>query len=638
MIVRVGVRNRKARPHPAPNVQYMTLAERVRHFAAANAVIFVVRRLWPYLRHEWRRMLIAAGITLLLTTVEVATPVLIGMFVDMILSIQMGATPPSWPHYTIILLLAIGAFSRGHLIARQLGLTGEIGERVAARMRNALWAHLQQLPLDFLRRRGPGRLSMRFISDTRSIQRLVTQGMVRLSQDLLLGLAVLVALLVLNWRMALAIAVVLPIYGAIFRRINPELRKASRSARRRRSRMSAYLNERINGMVAIKSSVRQNDEMQRFRKLTRNLSNRGAQVAAVGGRMEGMAAAAVAGSGVLMLALAAGEAAAGRLTGGALVTFYTLLGLLVPVFQRIALANRYFQEAHISIEYFTSVMEEQPEAPEVDTRPALAVTSGYLSVEDVSFRYGKGKQALSHVRLEARRGEVVALVGANGAGKSTLLDLLLCFRKPTGGRISIDDQDITEVSLASLRSQIGLVDQNALLFDGTIAQNIAYGVQNGVPEEHIQRAAKLAGVDNIVAALPKGWDTPVGAGGQSLSGGQRQRIALARALAADPPFLVLDEATSAVDAETEQALTEMLRRLAHNKTIIVAAHRLPTLMVADKIYVLEAGRVVEEGTHLSLLRRGGVYTRLFGEARGVRPGQLKEIDEVSQWTDEVFHL
>jgi ABC-type multidrug transport system fused ATPase/permease subunit len=379
--------------------------------------------------------------------------------------------------------------------------------------------------------------------------------------------------------------------------------------------------------------------MQRFRKLTRSLSTRGTQVATIGGRMQGMAAAAVAGSGALVLALAANEASAGRLTGGALVTFYTLLGLLVPVFQRIALANRYFQEAHISIEYFTSVMEETPEAPKRDARPALDVSTGYMSVEHVSFRYGKEEQALRQVQLEAQRGEIVAIVGANGAGKSTLLDLLLCFRRPTSGRILIDDQDINEVALASLRSQIGLVDQNAMLFDGTIAQNIAYGVQHGVPEEQIQRAATLAGVDQIVAALPKGWDTPVGAGGQSLSGGQRQRIALARALAGDPPFLVLDEATSAVDAETEQALAAMLRELAHNKTIIVAAHRLPTLLLADRIYVLEQGRIAESGTHTALLQRGGVYTRLFGEASKAHTKPVQYIEnEVTQWSDEVFHL
>lgn len=580
--------------------------------------VVVLRQLWPFLKPEWRSLLDATVTTLLLTSVEVATPVLVGMFVDSLLATQSGEqATTAWSQTTIIGLLAVGTVLRGYMTARQQTLTGKIGEHVAARMRNRLWAHVQLVPLDYIRRRGPGRLSLRFISDTRMVQRLVTTGMVRLAQDVLLLAAIVVVLLVLNWRMALGVLLVLPIYAIVFRRLNPRLRRESRATRRRRSRLSAYLHDHLTGMVAIKASVRQSTENRRLRALTRSLAKRGTRRAAIGGQVQGFAAGTVAGSGVLVLALAAHEVVAGRLTGGTFVTFYTLLGLIIPVFQRIAVANRTFQEASISIERLMHTLSVKPESPPADDRPPLRVPDGVVALEQVSFRHHDGGPVLEQVSLQARRGELVALVGPNGAGKSTLIDLLLCFRKPNSGHILIDGQDITRVSLASLRSQIGFVSQDAPLFEGTIAQNICYGVQHGIPETHIQHAAQLSGVDRIVATLPDGWDTQVGAGGRALSGGQRQRIALARALAADPPILILDEATSALDAEVEQQLAETLRALAQHKTVIASAHRLPTLLVANRIYVLERGRVVEEGTHATLIGRGGVYTRLFGEAEAV---------------------
>jgi len=551
--------------------------------------VLTLVRLWPYVRTERRRLSFAALLTLALTVVEVAAPLLLGVFVDSILRGSSGSAVilPQWMQHGILALLTAGALSRGYLLARQRSLSGEIGERVAARLRNTLWEHLLRLPLDYVRRRGSGRILLRFTSDTRAVQRLVTQGLVQLTQDLLLGGAVLAALVWINWRMALAVALVLPIYALIFVRVNPELREASRATRRRRSRISAYLSERINGMAAVKSCVRQQTEATRLKSLSRNLAKRGAHLAAVGGRLQGLSAGAVAASGVIVLGLAAGEVAANRLTGGMLVAFYTLLGLLLPVFQRVVVANRYFQEAYISIDRLAKTLAEKPECP-LDARPALRVSDGAVSVENVSFGYEDGPLILRDVSLVARKGELVAIAGPNGAGKSTLLELLLGFRQPTMGRISIDGQDIARVSLNSLRSQIGLASQDASLFKGTISENIGYGADTDLPEAEIKRAAQLAGVEPLLATLPDGWEAQVGEGGRALSGGERQRIALARALAAEPPILVLDEATSALDAETEQALAEMLRALARDKTVIVAAHRLSTLCIADRIYVLDA--------------------------------------------------
>ncbi len=463
----------------------------------AAATVF---KLLPFIQQERRRLLFAALLTLLLTTIEVAAPLLVGVFVDSILRQAGGTTAPLSPstQRIIILVLIVAALLRGFLIARQGALTGKIGERVAARLRNTLWQHLLRVPLDYVQRRGAGRLLLRFTGDTRSVQRVVTQGLIRLSQDAVLGFAVLIALCWLNWRMALAVAVILPFYGAIFARVNPQLRKESRAARRGRSRISAYLDEHIAGMKVIKACVRQGTEAEHLRGLTRRLAKRGTRLATVSGTLQGLSATTIAGSGALVLALAAGEVAAGRLTGGRLVAFYTLLGLLVPVLQRIVVANRHFQEAYISVERLAETLAVPPETQTaLDTRPAINVTQGTISVENVSFVYEDGTRALQDVSLTARRGEIVALVGSNGAGKSTLLELLLCFCVPTRGRITVDEQDTAHVSLDSLRAQIGLVTQQVALFNGTIAESIAYGASDEDQQQRqVEQAARLAGVRN----------------------------------------------------------------------------------------------------------------------------------------------
>jgi ABC-type multidrug transport system fused ATPase/permease subunit len=228
-----------------------------------------------------------------------------------------------------------------------------------------------------------------------------------------------------------------------------------------------------------------------------------------------------------------------------------------------------------------------------------------VSVEGVSFSYPDGTQALEDVSLTARRGELVALVGPNGAGKSTLLELLPRFRQPTNGRIMIDGQNIADVSLESLRSKIGFVTQDTPLFDGTIAENVTYGVRGNASEEQIQQAARLAGVDELVASLPDGWETKVREGRRMLSRGQRQRVVLARALAADPSIIVLDEVGSGLDIETQQTLSEQLRVLAQHKTVIVATHSMPAMLMADRVYRIDRGRIVEEDHDAMLTRLEG---------------------------------
>jgi len=590
----------------------------------------VLVTLWPFLKPERNRLLANAAITLALTGVDVASPLLVGMFLDALLEVLAGTpttAPPLRPQQ-IIGLLVVGALLRGYLISQQLALAGKSGERVAARIRDALWNHLQLLPIDYTRQRGSGRLLMRFISDARAVQRLVTNGLVRLSQDLLLGGAILVALVVLNHRLALVVALLLPMYLAIFWWLNPRLRKESREARRRRSRLSAHLQERLAGMAIVKAFVQQSAEAERVRELNRHLARRGARRAATAGRLHGLTAMAVAGNSAAVLLLAWQEALAGRLSAGSLVAFYALIGLLTPVFQRVTVANRSFQEARISVERLAMVLAEPPESPADDTLPPVVVDNGTIVVDGLCYSYPGGPPALSDVNLVVRRGALVAIAGPNGSGKSTLLELLLRFRSPTSGTITVDGQNIADYSVASLRSQIGLVAQEAPLFDGTITENITYGLPPGVPPAQIEQAARLAGVTDVVERLDRGWETRIGTGGRVLSGGQRQRIALARALALDPPILILDEVTSALDSETEHALALTLRELARHKTVLVAAHRPSTLHMADRIYLLERGRAIDVGSYAALIERSGLFMRVVGDQVAPDPRTSGDSDTV----------
>jgi len=568
-----------------------------------------IKAAWPFVRPD-RRSLVKAGLaTLLLTVVEISIPLLSRELVDLITgsSRHIPDLVP-WRSTNVVLVLLFGlAFARGGLLGWQRALAGRIGERTAGRLRSTLWTHLQGMPVEETQRRGSGRLLVRFVSDIRSVQRLVTDVLLQGPQDLFVTTVVLAIMAYLNWWMALPAILLIPAYAAIFSFGNPELRRLSRAARRRRTRLSAFVHERIVGLKIVKAQVQEQAEATRVKRMTRALAKRGSRLASTAARIEGAAATAVTCSLALTLALASREIVAGRVTGGTLVAFIMLHGLLTPMLRRIARLNRSAQEAAVSISRLQTTLDQPAEANATRTTRRLRVRRGEVKVKQVSLVGQDGAALLDAVSLEAHRGELVALAGATGSGKSILLDLLLRFKEPTSGRIVIDGRRIDNVSLASLRAQVGWVPQDAPLFDSTLQENVAYGALPSPTRETIVRAVEQAGLGRLVARLPKGIETRVGTGGLTLSPGERQRVALARALLSDPPILVLDEL---LPGEADEALARMLRDLAREKTVLVMTRQLPILLKADRVYVLEGGRVVEQGRHDDLLGRSDLYRRL----------------------------
>lgn len=575
-----------------------------------------IETVWPFVRPDRRSLAACALVTLLLTVVEVSIPLASREYVDTITGSQHEyelGLPAGSPSELIALLLC-AAVLRGLLLARQRSLAGRIGERTAARLRTALWTHLQRLPVDRTRRRGSGRLLVRFVTDIRSVQRLVTEVLIQGAQDLIVTAIVLVILVLLNWWMAIPALLLLPAYAAIFWLLNPGLRRHSRAARRRRTRLSAFLNERIVGMKLVKAHGRERAEAAHVRRMTQAAARRGARVASTAARLQGAAATVVTASIALTLALAPGEIAAGRATGGTLVAFLMLLVHLTAPLRRIAQLNRTAQEAHVSLARVRSTLDQPVEVGDAPVTRRLRVRTGNVKVRRVSLAGSDGTLVLDRVSLQASRGEIVALVGPTGSGKSTLLDLLVRFRDPTSGRIVIDGRRIENVSLGSLRAQVGWVPQEAMIFDGTLRENIAYGTRRPPSSVQFKQAIRRAGLRDLMMRLKGGLDSRIGPAGQELSYGERQRVALARALIANPPILVIDELSTGADVAASERLAGLLRSLAREKTVIVVSHQPAILRVADRIYVLRRGRRVDRGTHAELLERSAVYRRLVGAA------------------------
>jgi ABC-type multidrug transport system fused ATPase/permease subunit len=581
-------------------------------------------RLIPYALREWRWFLSIAVMTGLSSAAAAAYPWPMKILVDYALG-QNGLPPAlqaafRWADIepsrgALVALAALGSlliFAVSSLLGIGLSLSWNVcGQRMVYGLAADLFAHLQRLSILFHRRRSVGDSLSRLTGDTWCIYTVIDSLLVApFQQAITLGTLIWIGFKldpVLAW-LALAVAPLLAITSRIF---GKRLKKRAKLGREAQSRMLSFVHQTLRSIPLVKTFGTESRNSRSYRRLAGQaveLAQRGNLL----GRTYGLVNGLITTLGVaVVLYVGSTRVLSGAITLGTLLVFLSYVrkmesasGGMFKIFTKL-------KSVEASIDRLLEVLDSDeivPEAP--GARPLPAPCRGHIRFEDVSFGYEPSRPVLSEVSLEARPGQVVALVGPTGAGKTTLASLVPRFFDPWQGRVTIDGVDIRDVSLSSLRSQVSVVFQEALLLPLTVAENIGYGRPDATRDEVIE-AARAAQADEFIRRLPQGYDTVLGEAGACLSGGERQRLTIARALLKDAPVLILDEPTSALDARTEAALVAALRRLLTGRTALVIAHRLSTIRGADQIAVLDHGRLVEIGSHDQLLVGSGLYHRLY---------------------------
>ena len=574
-------------------------------------------RLLGYVRPYTKWMVVAIIALLISAGLGLILPLVVRSLVDLI--IVEGDVPQlnrlALGLFAVFLVQSIASF------VNRLSLA-YVGENAVADIRVQVYSHLQALSLRFFGDNRTGEIVSRITNDTSLLQSAITNDLVSLLRQgvTLVGAAVL--LFWLDWRLTLIILMCVPFITLTMVWLGRKIRRESKAVQDALARMASVVEETVSAVRIVKSFTRERYEIERFSGAvdeTYSAAMRRARIGAVLGPVIGfMAFAAI----TITLWFGAYEVIQGHMTAGDLVAYliYTMM-VAAPI---ATLAGLYasFQAAIGATERLFGLLDEQPDIVSKPDAPALPPLTGEVQFEKVSFTYTEDVPVLRDVSFRARPGQIIALVGPSGAGKSTLISLIPRFWDVVSGCVTIDGLDIRKVELRSLREQIGIVPQETILFSETVFANIRYGKLDATRED-VEAAAKAANAHEfILKDLPQGYETEVGERGVKLSGGQRQRVAIARAILKDPRILILDEATSSLDSESESLVQEALEHLMQSRTSFVIAHRLSTIINADWVLVLNEGHLVEQGTHLSLLEQtDGLYARLYEMQFGAAEGE-----------------
>lgn len=588
----------------------------------------LLRRTWP---HRWRIVLsfVCAGLVSILNAVSVGSlqPVFDSLFaggsglsLPPLVAAWLGDFPARFGAYAqanklsvltlVVAFVLVVVILRGLLSIVDSFQMKWVAERIQADLRQDIYSQIHTMSLSFFTRTPTGEIMVRTTNDVGLAGGSLTDLFRNALREPLTAAALIGLLFLINWKLALLSLLVFPaaLYPII--KFGRKMRKRGGQVLQRYTELSKLLQETISGARIVKAFAMEDYERERFRGqnegVFRALIRIGLLDSLTHPVMETLGA-----FGVVMAVWVGGYfVISGSLTPGGFVAFIGALGSLYQPIKRLSQVNNNVQQGMAALTRIYELLDMEPEVAEVPGARSLPVFHGQIEFRGIHFAYEKEQPILSEISFTATLGELVAIVGPSGAGKTTLVNLIPRFYDATRGAVLIDGVDVRSVTLRSLRAQMGIVTQETILFDDTVHNNIAYG-RRDISPDRVREAAGLANAHDFIAALPEGYQTRIGERGVRLSGGQRQRIAIARAILKDPPILILDEATSSLDTESERAVQEALDRVMEHRTTFVIAHRLSTILRADRILVLKDGTIVETGTHSSLLARRGVYAHLY---------------------------
>lgn len=563
-------------------------------------------RLLSYIKPYRGKLIIALVSSAGVTVLGLVPPYLIKIIID-----EVIAQKNVHLFYIIMGILLVVYVSRSILISFRILLNNKVQQGLIFDLRNQIYCSLQRLSLSYFEGKETGKIISRVINDVEALQAIVTSGLTTLFVAFITLVGSLVILIRLNLQLTLIAMIPIPLLAFLIFRFSGKAHRSYRQVRQKLAKVTALLQENVFGIREIKTFTQENYEEKKFAIQGRGYFRSNMRIAKLWSIYYPLILFMSSLGAVLVLWFGGSVVIAGTLSIGGLVAFYGYLGLFYQPIDQLNQVNNMFQHARAAGERVFEIIDTIPEVEESNDAISLSPpVKGAVEFNNACFSYNRNEEVLHNINLKVKPGEKIAIVGPSGSGKTTLISLIPRFYDVTKGSITIDGCDIRKLKLSNLREQIAVVLQEPFLFNGSLKNNIGFS-KIGATEKEIFAAAKVANADEFIKKFPGKYETKAGERGNNLSLGQKQRISIARAVLKDPSILVLDEATSSVDTEVEALIQEALERLMENRTSFIIAHRLSTIRDADRIVVMDQGKIVEVGTHWELLRKRGLYSQLY---------------------------